>query len=185
MTDEDYKKYQVERFQKYVKAHKKLVDRLGKETFGVSYPNHDNDKLVGNSNDDYIIAYSKRNLQIDGERKLDKEEKDEVNNIVGIHVKLNSHHPEYWDSSIKETDFDNDNPPHVDASKMPERALKEMCCDWCAVAIKKNQPFFRWYNNNVGENKRYFFSDEQRTIIEDYLSKIEKVSKEKNIKYEE
>lgn len=185
MNKKDEEKFQVRRCQRYFYNHARLVNEIAKAAFGKTFPNHDQDKLLGRhlEDDDYYIIFAKRNLNFDKERDLSDSEKTEAERAVAHHVKINEHHPEYWDRSITEKNFDNENPKPVDCSKMPDSAIVEMACDWSAVAIKKNLSLYGFFEKNVGKGKRFEFSERQIKLIKECLDRIKNVIKEKDIHY--
>ena len=113
-----------------------------------------------------------------------KADRAKLKKLVGKHVKSQKHHPEYWDDSITARNFDDENPPQVNAHKMPKRYLLEMVCDWCAVALKLNKPLFNWYNKTcIGENARFLFTDNQKEYIIECISRVASKIKEENLHY--
>jgi len=98
--------------------------------------------------------------------------KEKCHNATFHHVKNNKHHPEYWDNKSIDNpiNYDNrDNPSDivVDATRMPEIYLKEMCADWCAVSNERKSNPFDWAKLNI--NIRWIFTNEQEKIIYDTL----------------
>lgn len=88
------------------------------------------------------------------------------------HVHNNKHHPEYW-SDEKETinREDRDKPKKlIDATKMPEIDIAELCADWCAMSEEKNNSPKDWADKNI--NKRWKFNDKQTKLIYELIEEI-------------
>lgn len=173
-TDQEIKK-----FCQYRANHVALVQRIGQVIFGVNLSDHDYDKITADG--DKLNLFALRNAMINKEYHPKAEDKAELNSLVGEHVKSQKHHPEFWDPAISAANFDDSNPPQVHCSKMPDRYLLEMVCDWAAVALKKNQPLFAWYNKVcTGDNPRFIFTDRQKKLIVESTQKIiDKLDEEK------
>ena len=93
---------------------------------------------------------------------------DRCNEATWHHVKHNKHHPEYWDTnlidnSINEKDRDKPSGTLVDATRMDEFAIVEMCCDWCAVSKEHGSSPYNWAKANIGY--RWEFTEEQERFI--------------------
>lgn len=185
VTAEQYKKYQMSRYFLYVRNHIALVNEIGAKTFKESYERHDFDKLLESRvfEDKYYITYAKRNLTLDGEYTPTDLEKEDSRYAVAQHVKHNPHHPEFWDKSITLESFTVEPPSPVDCSLIPDEYIKEMCCDWSAVAIKKNSPILAFYKGNVGADKRFKFTETQSVLIEKYLNQILEAVEKFKIQY--
>lgn len=90
------------------------------------------------------------------------------------HVTVNSHHPEYH--SPTKTDLINrenrDKPPKkiVDATKMPDIDISEMCADWMAMSEEKSSNPKDWADKNV--NIRWKFTDKQKDLIYEIIKNI-------------
>lgn len=161
---------EIKDFCTYRANHVALVQRIGQVVFGKNFSDHDYDKITADG--DRLNLYALRNAMINGTYHPHKEDKVLLNRLVGEHVKSQKHHPEYWDPSISAEDFDADNPPQVMATRMPDSALLEMCCDWAAVSLKRNQPLFKWINANALSDTRFVFSDRQKRLIVEATRKI-------------
>ena len=172
-------KKEIDSFIQYRANHVALVQRIGSVVFGIDISDHDKDKIEANGEE--LNLFSLRNSMLNGTYHPHKADKAKLKRLVGKHVKSQKHHPEYWDDSITPRNFDDNNPPQVNAHKMPKRYLLEMCCDWSAVALKLNKPIFSWYNKTcIGENARFLFTDNQKDYIVECLSRIQsKIDSEK------
>ena len=152
----------------FLKRTHEHIDRVNKyaEKIGLSFPNHDKDKFTTLYN-----GYSKM-----GDWKRDDltpEEQKEVDEATYIHVSTNQHHPEYWADPEEIEGFTRQNPnPHgmINAEKMTEDAMQEMCADWCSMSEEfKNTPF-EWFEKVNG--KRWKFTKEQQDFILGTLNKM-------------
>ena len=172
-------KKEIDRFIEYRANHVALVQRIGKVVFDTDLSDHDKDKIEANGEE--LNLYALRNSMLNGTYHPHIADKKKLSRLAGEHVKSQKHHPEYWDDSITPRNFDDNNPPQVNAHKMPKRYLLEMCCDWGAVALKLNKPIFSWYNKTcIGENARFLFTDNQKDYIVECLSRIQsKIDSEK------
>ena len=172
-------KKEIDSFIQYRANHVALVQRIGKVVFDTDLSDHDNDKIEADG--DELNLYALRNSMLNGTYHPHTVDKKKLSRLAGEHVKSQKHHPEYWDDSITPRNFDDNNPPQVNAHKMPKRYLLEMCCDWGAVALKLNKPIFSWYNKTcIGENARFLFTDNQKDYIVECLSRIQsKIDSEK------
>lgn len=172
-------KKEIDSFIQYRANHVALVQRIGKVVFDTDLSDHDNDKIGADG--DELSLYALRNSMLNGTYHPHIADKKKLSRLAGEHVKSQKHHPEYWDDSITPRNFDDNNPPQVNAHKMPKRYLLEMCCDWSAVALKLNKPIFSWYNKTcIGENARFLFTDNQKDYIVKCLSRIQsKIDSEK------
>jgi len=86
------------------------------------------------------------------------------------HVTGNSHHPEYWDSeaardnsSISYRNRDGKRNTLIDATKMDEKSMIEMCCDWSSVGAEKGNSPQSWFT--IGLKDKWIFTEEQQKFI--------------------
>ena len=173
---------EIDNFIEYRANHVALVQRIGSVVFGIDISDHDKDKIEANGEE--LNLFSLRNSMLNGTYHPHKADRAKLKRLVGKHVKSQKHHPEYWDDSITARNFDDENPPQVNAHKMPKRYLLEMVCDWCAVALKLNKPLFNWYNKTcTGENARFLFTDNQKEYIIECISRVASKIKEENLHY--
>ena len=173
---------EIDKFVNYRANHIALVRRLGRVLFDLDLTEHDKDKIECDADD--LNLYALRNAMLDGGYRPLKNDKVILNNLAGRHVKSQKHHPEYWDDAITVDSFNYEEPPVVNASKMPDRYLKELVCDWSAVAIKLNKGIFQWFNKTcTGSNPRFKFTPRQKCIIIDSLLKVQKNIKKEKLYY--
>ena len=150
--------------------------------FDLDLSEHDKDKIECDVDD--LNLYALRNAMQDGGYRPLKNDKVVLNNLAGRHVKSQRHHPEYWDDAITVDSFNYDDPPTVDASRMPVEYLVEMVCDWCAVAIKLGRGIFQWFNTTcTGDLPRFRFTPAQRCIIILCLKRVQNAIKEEKLYY--
>lgn len=173
---------EIDNFIEYRANHVALVQRIGSVVFGIDISDHDKDKIEADGEE--LNLFSLRNSMLNGTYHPHKADRAKLKRLVGKHVKSQKHHPEYWDDSITARNFDDENPPQVNAHKMPKRYLLEMVCDWCAVALKLNKPLFNWYNKTcIGKNARFLFTDNQKEYIIECISRVASKIKEENLHY--
>lgn len=173
---------EIDKFIEYRANHVALVQRIGKVVFDTDLSEHDKDKIEANGEE--LNLFALRNSMLNGTYHPHRMDKTKLNKLVGKHVKSQKHHPEYWDESITARNFNDENPPQVNAHKMPKRYILEMCCDWSACALYRNSPMFSWYNKTcVGENTRFLFTDNQKEYIIECISRIASKIKEENLHY--
>ena len=173
---------EIDNFIEYRANHVALVQRIGSVVFGIDISDHDKDKIEADGEE--LNLFALRNSMLNGTYHPHKADKAKLKKLVGKHVKSQKHHPEYWDDSITARNFDDENPPQVNAHKMPKRYLLELVCDWCAVALKLNKPLFNWYNKTcIGENARFLFTDNQKEYIIECISRVASKIKEENLHY--
>lgn len=88
------------------------------------------------------------------------------------HVVNNSHHPESWSPNPAINAQNRDAPPAeiVDATRMPEIAIAEMCADWAAMGEELGNSPLDWAESQIG--KRWRFTVEQEALIYTLLEAI-------------
>ena len=148
---EDYKKAFTDRTNKHIERVNKFAKIIGK-----SYPKHDADKF-----NELFNGYSLMN-----KKDVTKEEQAKIDNATYLHVLNNDHHCEHWCDPADIEGFSRENPtPHgcLDCSEMPEYALEEMCCDWCAMSEEFNNTPFEWFEKN--KDVRWHFDEPQTEFI--------------------
>ena len=158
-----------EHFQKRMKIHINRVNYFAKK-LSLSFPNHDSDKFLPEN----IDIQTKFSWSCFIDKRLEREEAEELDRVTIIHITTQQHHPEYWleDKSILR-DFTRHNPTMgLDCSKMSKIAIYEMCCDWCAMAKQFHSSPLTWAEKTI--NKRWLFTEEQVTLIYDTLKFLSK-----------
>lgn len=93
---------------------------------------------------------------------------EKMNNATIHHITSNSHHPEYWDFDFNPAMLNRENrdavpEKMVDATSMPQHAIKEMCADWMAMSEEKGTDPLDWAKKNI--NKRWKFTKDQADLI--------------------
>lgn len=81
------------------------------------------------------------------------------------HIKNNRHHPEYWDplATPCPQKLNGTTQSAVCATNMPDDALLEMVCDWCAMSRERGGDPGDWFAMVNGP--RFEFTDEQQSFI--------------------
>jgi hypothetical protein len=141
-----------------------LIDRFGE---------HDASKFLDPEVEPYVYISWDYKCKDDGvEFKVPKAISDKMNEATQHHVLNNSHHPEYHCG--KKTNLinrsDRDKPPEelIDATKMPDLDIAEMCADWCAMSEEKGSKPQDWAKKNV--NVRWKFTNKQAKLIDKLLA---------------
>ena len=109
----------------------------------------------------------------DSDEDLKKTE-EEMNKASEHHIKNNAHHPEFHTdqkSNLINKD-DRDKPPAkmIDATKMGDLDIAEMCADWTAMSEELADDPIKWADKNV--NVRWKFTDEQKDLIYELIKAI-------------
>lgn len=157
---EDYQKKFDERTHAHIDRVNKYAKKINKE-----YPHHDEDK--------FNELYDGYSLMSKNKEDITKEEQAMIDDATFKHVINNEHHCEHWVDSKDIEGFSRDNPtPNgcLDCSKMPNDALEEMCCDWCAMSEEFNNTPFEWYEKN--KDTRWHFNEEQDKFILNTLHRL-------------
>lgn len=170
---------EIKHFITYRSNHVALVQRLGKLAFDEDMSSHDHDKIEADG--ETLNKWALWNAYKNGEYKPNTtKDLSILKKLVAKHVCTQKHHPEFWDVEITPTNYTK--VEQVKATRMSKKALKEMCCDWSAVALYKNQPIFEYYNKVCnGDSPRFLFTLNQKNFIIDCFTKIEKTIKDENI----
>ena len=173
---------EIDKFVNYRANHVALVRRIGRVLFDLDLSEHDKDKIECSADD--LNLYALRNSMQDGGYRPLKDDKVILNHLVGRHVKSQKHHPEYWDDAITVDSFNYEEPPVANGTNMPDRYLKELVCDWSAVAIKLNKGIFQWFNKTcTGSSPRFKFTPRQKCLIIDSLLEVQKNIKKEKLYY--
>ena len=88
------------------------------------------------------------------------------------HIKNNKHHPEYHTDDVALNKNDRDKPPEktIDATKMKDVDVAEMCADWFAMSEEKNSNPKGWADMNV--DVRWKFTDEHKNLIYELIEEV-------------
>jgi hypothetical protein len=159
----DVMKIKVQDHIRRVRYFGKVAQKLGyftnDELFNNTINSHDADKLfpanLVKQSKRLYPAYVKKNT-------LCKKDDNEVNDVINKHIHSNAHHPEYWSKS--KVNFLTNG---VDATRMPNLYLTELCCDWMSVNEELGTGSLDWYNKVV--DTRFIFSTAQKEYIKDCL----------------
>lgn len=102
----------------------------------------------------------------------DIEEKMEEATMHHITSEYNRHHPECHSESISLNKENRDDIPDtmVDATKMKDLDIAEMCADWMSMSEEKGGKPQGWAKKNV--NVRWKFTDEQEELIYEILDEV-------------
>jgi len=182
--DDNYEKMK-EWFDTRTKKHIALVDKYAKKIHKYDsdrfsgilarMKGHDQSKFKAPEIEPYIYTTWKYKCEADGvEFECPKEMEDKMVEATEHHIKNNPHHPEYHcdqSDNLINTD-DRDKPPEemIDATKMPDLDISEMCADWMAVSDEKGSSPKTWADNNV--NVRWKFDDAQKDLIYELIDAV-------------
>lgn len=181
--EEDYKKMRNwfdKRTNNHIKLVQKYCDKI-LEYDGDKYAEliersevHDQSKFKDPEVDPYVYITWDYKCKDDGvEFECPEEMKDKMTEATEHHVNNNAHHPEsHCEKKGKINREDRDKPPEelIDATKMGDVDLAEMCCDWCAMSEEKGNTPRSWADKNV--NIRWKFTDEQEELIYELIDEI-------------
>ena len=149
----------IRRVKYFGRIAQKLGYFSGDETFSNAINAHDSDKLfpvnLAMQSNRLYPKYVKKSV-------LNDKCKKEVDYVINKHIHSNAHHPEYWSKSRVNYLTNN-----VDATRMPNLYLTELCCDWSSVSEELGTHCLDWYNRVVGT--RFIFSPAQKEYIKDCL----------------
>ncbi len=128
---------------------------------------HDQSKYEDPEIDPYIIITW--NYKTGNEASND--EKEELRKASEHHVQNNRHHPEFHDTDDSSTinPDDRDKPLRlVDATKMNDIDIAEMCADWQAMSQELNEGNYeKWAKSNI--NIRWKYTENQIDLIYEIL----------------
>lgn len=152
----------IDRFIERTEKHISRVNKYG-AILGIEFPNHDWDKL----NTKLLRGYS-----LMSKENLTQEERKLIDEATLFHITNNEHHPEYW-TTTDITGFTRSNPnPNgiIEATRMLDLPLIEMCCDWCAMSEEFNNSPFEWFD--VVNGIRWKFTEKQEDFILETLERL-------------
>jgi len=155
--------------QKIVAKYPEFKDLIGQAA------KHDASKFLAPERDGYVelswrLKQNKNSYKTPGTIP----EKD-LNDATLHHILNNAHHPEFYGNKAAVALDPNDRHKSVnvtDASKMPDLAIAELCCDWQAMSeeLKKNTAR-QWFNQT--KNVRWKWSKHQEELIDKLLAVFE------------
>lgn len=98
--------------------------------------------------------------------------KKEMDKASKHHIKMNRHHPEYYAEDAELNYRDRDEKPEkiIDATKMQDLDIAEMCADWLGMAEELGDNAKDWADKNV--NVRWKFTDNQTDLIYRIINKF-------------
>jgi hypothetical protein len=141
---------------------------------------HDQSKFENPEKDPYVFITWKYKCKDEGwdfeECNPPKDIDDQMFEATYHHCINNSHHPEFHspDKNIENlfNKENRDKPPKkiVDATKMPDLDISEMCADWSGVSDERGGDPRKWAKDNIGV--RWKFTKEQEGLIYKILDKI-------------
>jgi hypothetical protein len=157
------------------KQHIVGVQTFGKK-LGYEFADHDADKL-DMLYVPYILISLGYNKDFNKDFKIDKEMDDFMRWATYSHVTNNPHHPEHWDleaakdnSVITYENRDGAKNSMIDASKMDEKSMIEMCCDWASVGAERGNSPQVWFEE--GLKNKWVFTQEQQDFIWKILEEL-------------
>ena len=172
-------------FEKRTKNHIKLVQKYA-EIISKNFPQykeliaitekHDKSKFEDPEFHPYIYTTWQYKLKGEGRNFVISDFMlEKMNNATNHHVKNNKHHPEFWtdnkeENLINKDDRDKKSDKIVDATKMKDIYIAEMCADWCAVSEERGSSPVDWADKNG--NIRWKFTDKQKDIIYKILNAV-------------
>ncbi len=176
---DERKQYFIDRTEKHISLVQKAAKKIAKK-----YPEfqdlieqaekHDKSKFKEPELTPYIsLTWRKKPGNNDTKGLLPKEKENEV---TLMHVKSNSHHPEYHLENKEDANIDPENRDKskkcVNASKMPDVNLAEMVADWQAMSEElKTNTAREWFDDQ--KNVRWKFSKKQEELIDKLLKTFE------------
>ena len=98
---------------------------------------------------------------------------DKMNGATEHHVNNNKHHPEYHSETtgkINRKDRDEPLEEIIDATKMSDLDIGEMCADWFAMSEEKGTNPKSWADKNV--NVRWKFDEDQEKLIYELIKEV-------------
>lgn len=144
---------------------------IGVRTFankiGHDFPEHDADKFTSLCVPYVLISMGYNpdfKADINAKKKEDPDMDPYMRSAWVSHFSNNKHHPEAWDietALLTEKDKKNEKP--IDATKMEDIYIIEMCCDWASVGAENGNSPQSWFTINNG--KKWKFTEEQEDLI--------------------
>ena len=138
---------------------------------------HDESKLEDPEKEPYIyITWQYKCKDENKEFDIPKEMKDKMSKATEHHIKdkRNSHHPEAsCNNEVKlenREDRNKSSKEIVDATKMTDLDIAEMCADWMGMSEEKNSNPKDWANKNVGV--RWKFTNDQKDLIYELIDAV-------------
>lgn len=155
---------------------KKIYDIFGDRFEGIIErgEDHDASKFKDPEIEPYILMSWDYKCKDDGvDSGLTVEQRNEMNEATEHHINNNSHHPEFHSDTtgiINREDRDAIPDKVINATKMEDLDIAEMCADWCAMSEEKGNTPQAWANKNI--NKRWEFTSDQEKLIYKLLNAL-------------
>lgn len=173
---QDIKSYFIKKIKNHIRLvqdYARLIEQEFPEAKGLSQiaKSHDASKLVEPSLTPYSHITWRDREKHKGRQYIIPDDIDDTA-AVEHHVKTNKHHPEYWTDQINTIHPENRHKIQklIDATKMSDMAIFEMCADWMAVSEEVNSNPKDWGRKNI--NLRWKFSKRQEQLIYNVFNKI-------------
>ena len=136
--------------------------------------NHDKSKFLDPEREAYVYINWKHHMEKDLKKEYaySDEIQEKIDKAIHHHWKVNSHHPEFY---FKDGNTLEDNKEKIKHSlkKMSNLDLLEMLADWMAVSQEYKTNCKEFVKNNIGDDKRWTFSEEQKTKINRIVNTLE------------
>jgi hypothetical protein len=167
-------KFHIDLVRKYLSSI--LTNNLTEDIFELKdkAKNHDHTKFQKDLYLPYVVINWNYKLRKDTGKDWEHfdEFKIETTEATEKHVKSEPHHPEFHTDQTNVINSENRDKAKVliDATKMPDLDILEMCADWCAVSEERKTCPFDWARNNI--NKRWQFTVRQERLIYNTLNSI-------------
>ena len=129
---------------------------------------HDQSKFLEPEKESYVyISWQYKCRDEGSDFEFPETLKNRTNKATQHHVINNRHHPEFFsvkkDNLINRDDRDNPSKEIIDAVKMTDLDIAEMCADWLAMSEEKGTNPKDWADKNV--NIKWKFNDNQIDLI--------------------
>lgn len=135
---------------------------------------HDLSKFQDPEKEPYVYVSWKHKRENEGEEfHVSDDIKKKMTQATEHHCKSNSHHPEFHcDKKTNIINKENREPPSeiIDATKMGDLDIAEMCADWCAMSKELDNTPKAWAKKNI--NVRWKFNKKQVDLIYDLINAI-------------
>jgi hypothetical protein len=185
ITDEMLDFYE-KRTNKHIKLVQKYCDKLCNYVLFNNMPldmifysrgkRHDISKFLSPEYEPYVLITWDYKCKSENKKfDLPDSIREQMNNVSNLHIRNNSHHPEYHcdqiDNFINREDRDAIPDKMIDATKMSDIDIMEMVADWCAMSEEKGTNTPReWADKNI--NIRWKFTKEQIVFIYKCIDKV-------------
>ena len=131
--------------------------------------NHDKSKFLDPEREPYVYINWKHHLKKDFQKKYEYPDNVDISGAIATHYHLNSHHPGHY---LKKGSDTKEKTKQLE--KMTIIDLMEMVADWMAVNQEYKTNCKEFAENNIGDDKKWPFSKEQKTKIFTLIDLLEK-----------